>query len=87
MNKISKFNKFQPTVVFHIEPSHLFCTSDQMIGYYVTCNTGLKWIKILRKEKKMDLLDDNAPKFETISGTQKLMNEISRVTANKQKKL
>ena len=34
---------FQPSVAFHIETSHLFCSAKQMTGFYMKHNTGLKW--------------------------------------------
>ena len=37
-------NPFQPSVRFHIETSHLICTANQMTGFYIVCNTGLKWV-------------------------------------------
>ena len=39
------FNPFQPSVVFHIKTSHLFCSAKQMTGFYMKHNTGLKWVK------------------------------------------
>ena len=41
----SPFNPFQPSVAFHIETNHLICLGNQMTGFYVKCNTGLKWVK------------------------------------------
>ena len=41
-------------VAFHIETSHLICSANQMIGFYMKCNTRLKsFIRyvILGKEK------------------------------------
>ena len=38
-------NPFQPSVVFHIETSHLFCCAKQMTGFYMKRSTRLKWIK------------------------------------------
>ena len=35
---------FQPTVVFHIETSHLFCSAKYMTDFYVKRSNGLKWI-------------------------------------------
>ena len=35
---------FQPSVIFHIETTHLFCYVKQMTGFYMKCNTTLKWI-------------------------------------------
>ena len=37
-----KFDPFQPRVVFYIETSHLIYTANQMTGFYMKCNTGLK---------------------------------------------
>ena len=39
------FNPFQPSVAFHIETSHLICCANQMTGFYMKRNTGLKWVK------------------------------------------
>ena len=38
-------NPFERSVAFHIEISHLICTENQMNGFYMKCNTGLKWVK------------------------------------------
>ena len=38
-------NPFQPNVAFHVETSHLFCPANQVNGFYMECNTGLKWVK------------------------------------------
>ena len=46
-----------PSVAFHIETSHLVCSANQMTGFYIKCNNGLKrvepiwktWIKPLIK--------------------------------------
>ena len=36
----------QPSLVSHIETSHLICTTNQMPGFYMKCIciTGLKWV-------------------------------------------
>ena len=36
---------FEPSVAFHIETNRLFCSSKQTTGFYMICNTGLKWVK------------------------------------------
>ena len=36
---------FQPNLGFHIETSHLIYTANQMTGFYIECNTKLKWVK------------------------------------------
>ena len=48
------FNPFHLSVAFHIETSHLICSANQMIGFYMKCNTRLKSFiryEILGKEK------------------------------------
>ena len=37
-------NPFQPSVAINIETSQLICTANQMTGFYIKCNTGLKWV-------------------------------------------
>ena len=39
-----QFNPFQPSVAFHIETSHFFCSAKQMTGFYMKRNTGLKQV-------------------------------------------
>ena len=41
---LNTLNQFQCTVACHIETSHLICIVNQMNCFYVTCNTGLKWV-------------------------------------------
>ena len=36
-------NPFLSSATFHIETSHLICTTYQMTGFYMQCNSGLKW--------------------------------------------
>ena len=40
------FNPFQPSVAFHKETSHLICSTNQMTGYYIKGNRGLKWVNL-----------------------------------------
>ena len=40
-------NLFQPIVALCVETIHLICTANQMTGFYMKCNTGLKWVKFL----------------------------------------
>ena len=42
--KILSINQLQPRVAFHIVTSHLTCSANQMTGFYIKCNTGLKWL-------------------------------------------
>ena len=43
---MEKVNPFQSNVAFHIETSHLICTTNQKTGFYLKYNTGLKWVKL-----------------------------------------
>ena len=36
-------NPFQLSVIFHIGTCHLVCIANQMTGFYMKCNAGLKW--------------------------------------------
>ena len=38
------FNPSQASVVFHTETSYLIYTANQMTGFYMKCNSGLKWV-------------------------------------------
>ena len=46
---MTPFNSFQPSVAFHIENSHLIWTANQMTGFYMKRNIGLKWVKLIIK--------------------------------------
>ena len=35
-------NPFQSSVAFRIETSYLICNENQMTGFYMKCNTGVK---------------------------------------------
>ena len=39
-----QFNQFQPSVVSHVE-THVIYNTNQMIGFYMQCDTELKWVK------------------------------------------
>ena len=39
------FNLFQPSGAIHIKTSYLICDSNQMNGFYMKGNAGLKWVK------------------------------------------
>ena len=41
-------NSFQPSDAFYIETSHLICSANQVTGFYMKCNTGLKWVKLIK---------------------------------------
>ena len=38
------FNPSQPSAAFHIETTDLFYIANQMTGFYMKCNSGLKWV-------------------------------------------
>ena len=38
-------NPFQPSVAFHIETSYLICPANQMTGFCMKCNSGLRGVK------------------------------------------
>ena len=42
----SWITQFQPSVSFHIETSHFFCSAKQMTGFYRKRNIELKWVKL-----------------------------------------
>ena len=42
------FNPFQP---FHIETSRLICTTKHMTGFYMKCNTRIKWVNTQQTTK------------------------------------
>ena len=44
-------NIFQPSVAFHIETSHLFCSANQKTDFYMKLNTGLKWVEGLHSSQ------------------------------------
>ena len=43
MNISAHFNPFQPSVAFHIKTNHLIFNANQMTGFFMKWNTGLKW--------------------------------------------
>ena len=38
-------DSFHPSVALHIKTSRLICIANQMTGFYMKCNAGLKWLK------------------------------------------
>ena len=41
---LTKFvSLFRSSAAFYIETSHLICTANQITGFYIKYNTGLKW--------------------------------------------
>ena len=41
-----QFNPFQPNIDFGAETSNIFCTPNQITGFYMECNTGLNWVNL-----------------------------------------
>ena len=41
---LKSVNKFQTSVALRIETSHLICIANQMTGFYIKCNTDLRWV-------------------------------------------
>ena len=39
------FNSYKPSAVFHIETNQLICNANQMIGFYMKCSAGFKWVE------------------------------------------
>ena len=50
---------FQPSVTFYIENSYLFCRANQVTGFYINCNTGLKWVKARDSEVAHRILENS----------------------------
>ena len=48
--KIKIFNSFQPSAAFYVETWDLICNVKQMTGFYMKCNTALKWVNQRRFE-------------------------------------
>ena len=40
------FIPFQPSGTFYIETSQMICSSNPVNGFYMKCNTWLKWVKV-----------------------------------------
>ena len=59
----SHFNPCHPSVVFHIETSHLICISNQMTGFYMKCNTERKWVNYLRNISLKLFISSNLIRF------------------------
>ena len=49
-------NPFQPSVACYIETNYLICFTNQVTGFYLECNIGLRLINIL-KVLKIDKVD------------------------------
>ena len=41
-----RVNPFQSNVPFHMETNNLICCANQMTGFHMEYNTGLKWVKL-----------------------------------------
>ena len=47
----NSLNQNQPSGTFHTGTSRLFCIARQMIGFYMKCNTELRYVKLGRCSK------------------------------------
>ena len=58
---------FQPSFTFHIETSHLIYATNQMTGFYMKCNNGLKWANVLNlfkvKKKNTEIMSADVVVF------------------------
>ena len=36
----------QSSAAFHVETSHLICTTNKLTGFCMKCNTELKWVNL-----------------------------------------
>ena len=52
MSAVCEINPFQFNVTFDIETSHLICTANQMTGFHVKCDFGLKSVKCFLELKQ-----------------------------------
>ena len=43
LSQIIRVNPFECNVTFHIETNHLIYGENQLTGFYMEYNTGLKW--------------------------------------------
>ena len=39
-----QFISLQPNVVFNMKTSHLIWAANQMTGFHIKCNCGLRWV-------------------------------------------
>ena len=60
--------------VFHRETSNWFCTANQMTGFYMKCNNGMKWITQTKQKQlifhvgslDLNLLHTGLPHFRPL---------------------
>ena len=72
------FNSFQSSVVFHIEASLLIYNVNQMNGFYMKCNTGVKWVK-----ERGTLVPNGLKSHETLHNKRSFPLRISSVSMTK----
>ena len=44
LKRLKIINPFLHSIAFHIGTPHLICTVNQIAGFYMKCNTRLKWM-------------------------------------------
>ena len=58
-------NPFQFIIAFHIEASHLLCSTNEMTGFYMKFDTDLNWVKE-RRTKLEDVVQLFKAPFKNI---------------------
>ena len=56
---INVLNLFQPNTAFQIATSHLICRANQMTGFCMKRNTGLKWVNPFAPNVYLSILKKN----------------------------
>ena len=56
---INILNLFQPNAAFQIATSHLICRANQMTGFCMKRNTGLKWVNPFVPNVYLSILKKN----------------------------
>ena len=72
-------NPFQPSVAFHIETRNLFCRANQMTGFYMKHNTGLKWVNGLESLDPFQDIDQMTEQRQEIN---QCVNYVFNATEN-----
>ena len=72
-------NPFHPSVAFHIETSHLICTTNQMTDFYMKFKAGLKWVNLIypTSNNRRYLATENQSKILKQTSWTKLMCKLS----------
>ena len=49
---MNPLNPFQSSVAHHSENSPMIYAANQMTGFYIKCNTILKWVKVNHEKNR-----------------------------------